>query len=155
MNNGRAFKFIEIIFVFSIAATNLKPDLNILSELYISSPRKGEVLSGIVPIEGSADDPEFKKYELTFSYDMNSSTTWFPINTSKQNVNGGLLAEWDTNDITDGDYQIRVQLFLKDGTIKEEIIRPLFIRNYTIEETATSVETLETEIPVLVNLPTL
>lgn len=154
MMNERTIKFIEIFFLFSIAATNLRPDLTKLAELYISSPRQGEVLSGIVPIRGSADDLEFKKYELTFSYDMNSSPTWFQITTSKQNVNAGLLAEWNTNDITDGDYQIRVQLFLKDGTIKEIIIRHLFIRNYTIDETSTSIKTLETEMPGLVNLPT-
>lgn len=154
MINGRTIKFIEILIVFSIAATNLMPDLNKFSELYISSPQQGEVLSGIVPIRGSADDTELKKYEIAFSYDMNSSSTWFPINTSKQNVNTGLLAEWDTNGITDGDYQIRVQLFLKDGTIKEVIIRHLFIRNYTIDEIVTSVNPSDTETPGLFNLST-
>jgi hypothetical protein len=154
MTNGRLIKFIEIILVFSIAANNPKFSYKKLSELYITSPRQGQGLSGIVPIKGSADDAGFELYELAFSYDINSSTTWFPITTSKKGVNAGLLGKWNTNDISDGYYQLRLRIFLKDGTIKEELIRNLKINNYTKVETDAPIVGLKTEIPGLVKSST-
>ena len=49
----------------------------------------------------------------------------------------GLLAAWDTNLVTDGDYDLRLRVTLQDGTILETLVTGLRVRNRTPTETAT------------------
>ncbi|NPV76806.1 MAG: hypothetical protein HPY59_10590 [Anaerolineae bacterium] len=109
------------------------------ARLFVVSPQPGEVLQGVIPIIGSTVTPGFLSYEVSFTYDREDSKTWFLIQQSNESVQDGNLAVWDTTTITDGDYRLRVQVFLEDGQSEDLIVSGLRVRNYTpIEQQPTS-----------------
>ena len=102
----------------------------------ITHPQQGEAIFGLVTIEGSAAHPSFAYYELYFAYQPNPSDTWFPIMQPIQTpVTDGRLGIWDTTGITDGDYQLRLIVWLETGNSLEAIVSDLRIRNTTPTET--------------------
>lgn len=114
------------------------------ARLFVASPQPGEVLQGVVPIAGSTVTPGFLSYEVSFTYDREDSRTWFLIQQSNESVQDGNLAVWDTTTITDGDYRLRVQVFLQDGQSEELIVSGLRVRNYTPVEQQPTSESLQT-----------
>ncbi len=107
----------------------------------VLSPREGEVLQGVVTIKGSSDVAGFLSEEVAFSYAGDTTGTWFIIATSNQPVHLDTLATWDTTTITDGDYILRVRVYLKDGSFLDVPIPNLRVRNYTPVETPTPAPT--------------
>lgn len=88
----------------------------------ISSPAQGQTIRNQVSISGSATHPQFVRYEVAFAYDPNPTDTWFEIQTSTTSIKDGALATWDTRNITDGLYMLRLRVYSKDSTKPEEII---------------------------------
>ncbi|OGN73022.1 MAG: hypothetical protein A2X25_10760 [Chloroflexi bacterium GWB2_49_20] len=111
----------------------------------ISSPTQDEVLTGVVPIFGTSEIIGFVHAEVAFAYGTDSPNTWFPISNSDMSVKAGLLTNWDTTTITDGDYKLRLRVILEDDSIQEFVISHVFIRNYAHSETSSPTAT-----PVLV-----
>jgi hypothetical protein len=107
----------------------------------IISPQQGEVLQGIVTIRGSSLVTDFQSAEVDFAYTGDSTGTWFLISQSNQPVDSGALATWDTTTITDGNYNLRLRIFLKDGTPLDVVSSNLRVRNYTPVETPTPAPT--------------
>lgn len=101
----------------------------------ITSPHPGDILQGMVNLEGVTDIPGFRTAEISFAYQNDPTQTWFLIQELSQPVAGGLLAAWDTTTITDGDYRLRLQVFLQDGQVVEAISEGVQVRNYTPVET--------------------
>jgi hypothetical protein len=110
-------------------------------EIAVVSPRPGEALQGVVTITGSAAVDGFAAMELSFAYSHDPGRTWFLIQESLQPVSSGALAAWDTTTITDGDYDLRLLVILKDGTKKMVVVAGLRVRNYTPVETNTPTAT--------------
>lgn len=127
----------------------------------ISSPQTGDELRGQVEIAGNMTVPNFASAELAFKYTASDSAdNWFAIQTFPQPVAGPALAVWDTTTLTDGDYNLRLRIFLLDGTFQDVIISDLKIRNDTPEptqfvptETALPQFSAATSLPAL-NQPT-
>lgn len=103
----------------------------------IRAPGGGEALQGQVAIIGTNDVPGFRSAELAFGYQSDASGSWFLLQQSNTPVKEGTLANWDTTTITDGVYQIRMQIFLQDGQVLERKVTGLRVRNYTTIETST------------------
>jgi hypothetical protein len=103
----------------------------------VSSPSQGEALQGVIQILGSTDLTDFSSSEVSFGYVEDPTSTWFLIEQSSEPVEDGLIASWDTSTITDGEYRLRVQVFLTTGLVQEIIIDDLRVRNYTLIETST------------------
>src|SRR3990170_246542 len=96
----------------------------------ISRPTAGDSVSGVVTILGSAASPTFSEYELSFGYDPNPTDTWFPIGEAvATQVSFGRLGLWDTSGITDGQYSLRLTVFLDDGGLVQDIVRGIAVRN--------------------------
>ena len=98
----------------------------------ITSPQNGETLRGQVQIQGQMDIPNFASAELAFTFDASASdpaASWFPIQTFPQPIQNPILAVWDTTAVTDGDYALRLRIFLQDGTSQDVIVNDLKIRN--------------------------
>jgi hypothetical protein len=106
-------------------------------QVKVSLPQPGEALQGVVSISGTTDVPGFRSAQVDFAYRSNPTGTWFLIQQSSAPVKEGALAAWDTTTITDGEYRLRVQVFLQDGTVMESVVNSLRVRNYTIIETST------------------
>lgn len=126
----------------------------------ISSPQNGDELRGQVQIAGNMTVPNFSLAELGFKYASDSTENWFTIQTFPQPVAGPALAVWDTTTLTDGDYDLRLRIFLVDSTFQDVIISDLKIRNDTPEptqfvptETALPQFSAATSLPAL-NQPT-
>ena len=89
----------------------------------IADPQPGQVLRGVVLIRGTADHPAFDHYEVSFAYEPNPTASWFAIEAAGgAAVPGGQLASWDTTQIADGAYQLRLQVFVTTGEAPLEFI---------------------------------
>lgn len=122
----------------------------------ILSPKQGDVLQGVITIRGSTTETGFLSSELDFTYTGDTTGTWFLIATGNQPVDSNALATWDTATITDGNYDLRLRVYLSDGNHLEMIIPNLRVRNYTPVETPTPAPTaiLPTLIPTETLTPT-
>jgi hypothetical protein len=105
--------------------------------LSIRSPAAGQAVQGAVPIEGNSSLPDFVSAELAFAYTNDPTGTWFLIAEANQPVQDGVLAQWETGAITDGDYDLRLRVTLADGSQVETFVPGLRVRNYTPVETDT------------------
>lgn len=114
----------------------------------IRYPAEGDALQGVVTIEGSANHPDFSYYALSFTYADFASQTWFPLSEpSRSPVTSGALGLWDTTSISDGNYNLRLQVFLVDGTSLEAVVESIRIRNTLPIETNTLAPVIETLTP--------
>jgi hypothetical protein len=122
----------------------------------IDSPRQGEVLQGLVTIRGSSNQTGFLSSEMDFAYSGDPTGTWFLLATGSQPVASDTLATWDTTTITDGNYDLRLRVFLSDGSHLDTVIPNLRVRNYTPVETPTPAPTavLPTLTPTITPTPT-
>ena len=103
----------------------------------INTPHPGDVLQGAVTVTGSSDMTGFVSAELSFSYADDPTNTWFLIATQGKPVLDQMLATWDTSSITDGNYSLRLRVFLADGSTSDVLVPSLRVRNYTQVETPT------------------
>src|SRR5574341_1764171 len=78
----------------------------------ITAPLEGAVVSGFVPVIGTATHPQFQRYELAFGYDPNPTDTWFSLGEpfASQVVND-VLGRWDTTGLSDGTYLLRLRVY--------------------------------------------
>ncbi len=84
------------------------------SELIISSPGDGEVVQGLVALNGNVTVLGFSYYELSFAYNNDPTQTWFILHTSSSPVFESELGTWDTTTLTDGDYDFFFILIILD-----------------------------------------
>ena len=82
----------------------------------IADPQPGQALRGVVLIRGTAQQPAFDHYEVSFSYEPNPTADWFAIEAAGSSpVQNGQLASWDTTQIADGAYKLRLRVFSSGG----------------------------------------
>jgi PKD repeat protein/Tol biopolymer transport system component len=98
--------------------------------IFILSPIPGNTVAGNVQVIGSASHPNFLQYQLEYSPDPNPGNLWFlatgVVQTPMQN---GLLGIWNTTATQDGVYQLRLRVFLRDGTDLSTIVNNVRVQN--------------------------
>ena len=111
---------------------------------YITTPRvdypqPGQAVQGVILISGSTNINGFQSAEISFSYSGGDvqEGDWFLIQNSYEPVEGQTLAVWDTTTIADGEYNLRVKVYLENGRSVETIVENLRVRNYSPIETST------------------
>lgn len=104
----------------------------------VISPRPGEALQGMVEISGITAIENFARAEVEFRFTNDPKNTWFLIAETDQTVNPGKIADWDTTNVTDGNYDLRVSVVLKNGDSKSVLISRIRIRNYSLVESPTA-----------------
>ena len=98
----------------------------------ITSPLEGALLSGLVPVTGSATHPQFTRYELAFGYSPNPTDTWFSLQApATSQVINEVLGIWDTTKISDGLYVLRLRVFYGDGAYLETFVANVRVQNST------------------------
>jgi hypothetical protein len=107
------------------------------TDLVITSPETGQVVQGLVIVSGTVTVLGFSSYELSFAYQDDPTGTWFTLQNSSLPVFEDELGVWDTTTMTDGDYSLRLRVFLLDGSERETIVPGLRVRNYTPVPTPT------------------
>jgi len=124
-------------------------------QVAVVSPRPGEALQGVVTITGASAVAGFVSMEVAFAYSSDPGRTWFLIQESQQPVTGGALATWDTTTITDGDYDLRLLVSLKDGAQQQVVVKGLRVRNYTpVEASSPTLTPLVSATPRPTLVPT-
>ena len=115
----------------------------------ITAPQNGQFLRGTVQISGNLDIPNFSSAELAFGFSSlqgsasssSDNSAWFTIQTFSLPIKDAVLAAWDTTLITDGEYDLRLRVFLQDGTYQDVLISGLRIGNDIPLPTSTPTET--------------
>ncbi|MFQ5942057.1 MAG: hypothetical protein ACE5JF_00740 [Anaerolineales bacterium] len=98
----------------------------------ITEPGEGQSVTGIVTIFGTASHPAFESFEIAFGFDPDPTDTWFPIGEALDTpVVDGRLAIWDTTEITDGEYRLRLRVNIEGSPPFETIVEGIRIANYT------------------------
>jgi hypothetical protein len=101
------------------------------------SPLEGQALQGTVPIMANVAADGFKSAEITFRYASGPTQTWFFITQTEELAGGGKIADWDTTTLTDGNYDLRLEITMQDGSVLTTTATGLRVRNYSPIETAT------------------
>jgi hypothetical protein len=110
---------------------DLKPDVSILS------PSAGQAVRGSIPIIVDTGMDGFLSAELSFAYQADQTGTWFLISQSEQPLLDSQMTEWDTTILTDGIYDIRLLVTLKNSSRLTSFVRGVRVRNYSPIETDT------------------
>lgn len=118
----------------------------------IASPRPGEAVQGVIPIVGSTFAEGFQSWKLSFGYTQGETESWFLIAEQTNIIRDDVLAEWDTSMITDGVYDLRLTVRLKNDDLAETIVEGVRVRNYTAIETNTPPPT-STAVPTQTIMP--
>jgi hypothetical protein len=127
----------------------------------ILAPAPGTPLQGTLVIQGSTQSEGFISWEVAFGYASDTSGTWFLIAEGDQPISSGELAQWDTTTITDGDYNLRLTVYLQGARRQHDVVEGLRVRNYSPIETVTHTPTLtvtpftQTPLPSLTPTPTI
>jgi hypothetical protein len=135
LNLSIVMKKVIIVLLVVFLIPSLVAQAQSETDLGITSPQPGQVVQGLEVITGTVGLLGFSSYELSFAYSQDQSGTWFPFETSGQPVFAESLGTWDTTVLTDGDYDLRLQVYLLDETVQEIIIPDLRVRNYTAAPT--------------------
>jgi hypothetical protein len=122
------------------------------TDLVIATPETGQIVQGLVIVSGTVTVLGFSSYELAFAYQGDPTGTWFTLQNSSLPVFEGELGAWDTTTLTDGDYSLRIKVFMLDGSVQETTVSDLRVRNYTPVPTPTFTVTATAFSPI--QLPT-
>jgi hypothetical protein len=107
------------------------------SENGITAPSPGDSVSGEVSIEGTADDPDFWKYELHYNPVPGNKDLWTAIEGTPFTtaVVEGELGTWDTTTVEDGTYGLRLRVVRLDGNFDDYTILGIVVANVEPEPT--------------------
>ncbi|NDJ78732.1 MAG: hypothetical protein GYB65_20980, partial [Chloroflexi bacterium] len=85
-------------------------------DIRITFPGEGNRIANIVSITGSASHPSFLQYALEWSPANNPA--WYPLTNPPQTdfVLNRILGFWDTKTVADGIYDLRLHVWLQDGS---------------------------------------
>ena len=105
----------------------------------LTSPTEGQTLTGLVAVSGSADHPEFARWELAYGPDPNPNDAWQPFASGDQPILNGTIGTWNTGVIADGQYALRLRVIRKDSNYEEAFVRGLQVSNSAPVGTPTSI----------------
>ena len=105
----------------------------------ITSPTDGQTLTGLVSITGSADHPDFARWELAYGPDPNPNDAWQPFAGGDKPILNGTIGTWNTGVIADGRYALRLRVIRQDSNYDEAFVRGLQVSNSAPVGTPTSI----------------
>lgn len=126
--------FWYLIILIGLTAAN---PLQASFDATIESPLAGEAVQGLVQIKGNTLVEDFSSFELAFSFGIDVTETWFLIIQSQSPVSDGVLGEWDTSVLSDGDYSLRLTIHRIEASPIVIIVEGIRVRNYSPIETNT------------------
>ena len=104
-------------------------------DVAILSPVDGEGVKGRIIIAGYIKATNAVRYDLDFAYTGQESAGWQPITTADKPAEDGSLGVWDTTAISDGNYTLRLRVYLSDGQTSDHLVSGVRVRNYSVMET--------------------
>jgi PKD repeat protein len=114
-----------------------------LVRIAIFSPVPGSTLAGDVSVDGAAMHPQFAYYQLEYAPDPNPGNVWQPVSgVVGAPVLTGTLGIWSTGQLTDGMYQLRLTVGLRNAPALTTVVNNLRVQN-----TATAPIPSQTPVP--------
>jgi hypothetical protein len=102
----------------ALAAPPAQGDLSI-----ITSPQNNAIVRGQVPILGSATHPQFQFYKVEVAREPPIDENFAIVGAiHEEQVVDGQLEMWDTTQIPDGSYTLRLRVVRLDGTYSEDSV---------------------------------
>jgi hypothetical protein len=96
----------------------------------ITNPANNAIVRGVVQITGSADSPTFQFYVIDLAPEPLTGDQWSTIGaTHDAPVINGLLETWDTTQIPDGSYTLRLRVVRIDGNYTEFFAQQVVVTN--------------------------
>ena len=123
----------------ALAAPHAAPQWQGQDIAQITSPTDGQALAGLVTITGSADHPDFARWELAYGPDPNPADAWQPFTEGNQPVHDGTIGTWNTGVVADGGYMLRLRVIRQDSNYSEAFVRGLQVSNSAPIGTPTSI----------------
>lgn len=127
-----------------VAISVFPQDVRAQSQNGIVNPAPGDIISGIVLIEGTAVHPDFLRYEIAFKQDFNPVADWIVFAQGDRPVVDDTLAIWDTTVggevapvFPDGRYRLRLRVVRNDYNYDEFFVTDLIIANSNLTPTVT------------------
>ncbi len=121
----------RILFLFLLALVTL-PVFAQDENIQITSPEPVSSISGTVTITGTVNPPDLQSYFFEVadaSVDPNSAT-WTPVTLPSRNpVDNGTLAQFNTTIVANGVYTLRLRVVHQSGDISVVTVTPLRIEN--------------------------
>jgi hypothetical protein len=104
----------------------------------ITSPQNNAVVRGQVAIVGSAVHSQFQFYKLEYAREPVVGEAWTIIGAiHQQQVTDGQLETWDTSQLPDGSYTLRLRVVRLDGNYSEYSVVQVVVANAQPTETPT------------------
>lgn len=139
-------RFLPLIAIALLALGGLPAPVYAQAESGITSPAPGSVISGDVPIIGTATIDPFQKYELYFKQDPSGDDAFIYFAGGTSPIVGGQLGSWQAGGLPGGTYTLRLRVVKADGNYAE-----YFVPNLTVGQgvapTPTSSQPTETPTP--------
>ena len=136
---GPAILLIVLISLGLLQPAQAAPPWQGQDSAQITSPTEGQAISGLVTISGSADHPNFARWELAYGPDPNPTDAWQPFTEGNQPVVNGTIGTWNTGVIADGGYMLRLRVIRQDSNYSEAFVRGLQVSNSAPLGTPTSI----------------
>ena len=120
----------------ALAAPPAQGDLSV-----ITSPQNNAIVRGQVPILGSATHPQFQFYKVEVANEPPSDEKFAIIGAiHEEQVMDGQLEVWDTTQVPDGSYTLRLRVVRLDGNYDEYSVVQVVVANAQPTETPTPAE---------------
>lgn len=107
----------------------------------ITSPQNNAIVRGLVPIQGSATHPQFQFYKVEYAREPVTGENYVIIGAIHEGqVVDGQLEVWDTTQVPDGSYTLRLRVVRLDGNYSEYSVVQVVVANAQPTETPTPAE---------------
>jgi hypothetical protein len=104
----------------------------------ITSPQNNAIVRGQVPILGSATHPQFQFYKVEVAHEPPSDENFAIVGAIHEDqVVDGQLESWDTTQVPDGSYTLRLRVVRLDGNYSEYSVVQVVVANAQPTETPT------------------
>jgi hypothetical protein len=133
----KIFLTLLILQIMNPLRANAQDELDPSPAVTILSPNAGQAVRGSIPIIVDTVIDGFLSAELSFAYQADQPVTWFLISQGEQPLHDALMTEWDTTLLTDGIYDLRLLVTLKNSRQMTSVVRGVRVRNYSPIETDT------------------
>lgn len=121
---------ISTIWLLQLSSTIAAPALQGSDIAIISTPASNAVVRGTIDISGSADYPTFQFFIVEFSPEPVSGNQWQIIGeVSETPVINGRLVTWNTTQVPDGSYTLRLRVVRLDGNYSEFFSQQVVVAN--------------------------
>jgi hypothetical protein len=120
----------------ALAAPPAQGDLAI-----ITSPQNNAIVRGQVSIQGSAMHPQFQFYKVEYAREPVTEENFVIIGAIHEDqIVDGQLEVWDTTQLPDGSYTLRLRVVRLDGNYNEVSVVQVVVANAQPTETPTPAE---------------